>query len=309
MKTSVFWQTKQIVEGLKFLCEMSTSVLINSRRDEKPKVRYSTPGHLSPNYARPICLFCSFDEKSVIRKNVYYYLSKLKLAGFDIIFISSSEMISDTDLRECSKLCIRIIIRENRGYDFYGWKIGLQEYPQYHLHSALLLANDSVLGPFFSIKNLIARLENNSADIIGMTDSLHFHPHLQSYFLYCKKTVINSEEFAQFFSKIEVLEFKMAIIRKYEVGFSQSFGRRFKLSALYSLEGILNHIHYDNRPKYWIDATTCLWKPLLTEFNFPFLKKKLLIKRGINIEEVSEILARSGSNYTVDMLAEYIVST
>ncbi|TYP86050.1 rhamnosyltransferase [Nitrosomonas communis] len=128
--------------------EISASVFINSRREEKPKVRYSKPGHLSPTYARPICLFCSFDEKSVIRKNVYYYLSELKLAGFDIIFISSSEMILDTELKEFSKLYIRIIIRENRGYDFYGWKVGLQEYPQYHLHRALLLANDSVLGPF-----------------------------------------------------------------------------------------------------------------------------------------------------------------
>ncbi|SDW89610.1 rhamnan synthesis F family protein [Nitrosomonas communis] len=141
-----------------------------------------------------------------------------------------------------------------------------------------------------------------------MTDSLHFHPHLQSYFLYCKKTVINSQEFTRFFSEVEVLEFKMAIIKKYEVGFSQSFGRRFRLSALYSLESILNQIHYHDRPKNWIDATTCLWKPLLTEFNFPLLKKSFN-KRGISIEEVSEILARSGPNYTVDMLAEYMVST
>nr|WP_256211968.1 rhamnan synthesis F family protein [Nitrosomonas communis] len=94
---------------------------------------------------------------------------------------------------------------------------------------------------------MIARLENNNADIIGMTDSLHFSLHLQSYFLYCKKAVINSQEFIQFFSKVEVLEFKMAIIRKYEVGFSQSFGHRFKLSAVYSLENILNQIHYDDK--------------------------------------------------------------
>ena len=129
MKTAIFWQTKKIIEDLKFLREMLASVLINSRRYEKPKVWYSKRGYLSPNYARPICLFYSFDEKSVIRKNVYYYLSELKLAGFDIIFISSSDMILDTDLKQFSKLCIRIIVRENRGYDFYGWNIGLQEIP------------------------------------------------------------------------------------------------------------------------------------------------------------------------------------
>lgn len=287
---------------------MSVYMITKRASSEKPIVRYSERGYLAPNYDRPICFFCGYDEKNIIKKNVYHYLNELMQAGFDIVFISSNKIVSDTDLEKLSKLCIRIIVRENRGYDFYGWKIGLQEYPQYHLHSALLLANDSVLGPLFSIRKIITRLENNDADIIGMTDSLHFYPHLQSYFLYCKKSVMVSEEFTDFFSRVEVLGFKMAIVRKYEVGFSQLLARRFKLSALYSLESILNRIHYTDRPKNWIDATVYLWKPLIIEFKFPFLKKNLLIKRGVSIEEISEVFAESSANYTVDMLAEYIAS-
>ncbi|KIO48984.1 lipopolysaccharide biosynthesis protein [Nitrosospira sp. NpAV] len=239
---------------------------------------------------------------------MFHYLNELVQAGFNVVFISSSDTISDADLKKLSKFCVRIIIRENKGHDFYGWKTGLREYPQYRAHSALLLANDSVLGPLFSIRDIIAKLEDKDADIVGMTDCLRFHPHLQSYFLYCKKSVVASEEFAGFFERVEVLEFKMAIIRRYEVGFSRLLSHRFKLSALYNLEDILDRVQYLERPKNQVDTTFHLWKPLITEFQFPFLKKSILTRRGISIEEVAAALADSNSSYTADILSDCIVS-
>lgn len=40
---------------------------------------------------------------------------------------------------------------------------------------------------------------------------------------------------------------------------------------------------------------------------FPFLKKSLLTKRGVGIEEVSTALAESGSTYNIDILADWIM--
>ena len=182
--------------------------------------------------------------------------------------------------------------------DFYSWKTGLEKYPQYTAHAGLLLTNDSILGPFFSITDIISRLENHDADIVGMTECFRFYPHLQSYFLYCKKSVIVSKEFISFFNRVDVLEFKKAIIRKYEIGFSRSLKRRFKLSALYNLQSILDRVQYVERPKQWVEPTFHLWKPLITEFKFPFLKKSLVTRMGVSSEEISATLAESGSTYT-----------
>ena len=139
-----------------------------------------------------------------------------------------------------------------------------------------------------------------------MTDSLQFRPHLQSYFLYCKKTVSNSQEFISFFNSINVLGFKMAIVRKYEVGFSQSLCNRFKLSALYSLENTLSRIQRLEKPRNLIDATHDLWKPLITELKFPFLKKRIVAKRRLTIGEISKVLTESNSNYPTSILADQI---
>jgi lipopolysaccharide biosynthesis protein len=198
--------------------------------------------------------------------------------------------------------------RENRGYDFYGWKTALEEYPQYKLHTGLLLANDSVLGPLFDISDIVARMENCDADIIGMTNSFQFHPHLQSYFLYCKKNVILSEEFTRFFQNVEVLELKIAIIRRYEVGFSRILGRRFRVMALYDLKQLVARVGYYEKPVKWVNPFV-FWKPLITEFKFPFLKKSLLTgKKVLDREDIPEIVEQY-TTYNLDLIKNPILPT
>lgn len=301
------WAVKGVVKDLKYARDLSFYLLKREKANERPLVRLYEKS-ISPHYERPVCLFSSFDNNSVVRENVYYYLNSLVLAGFNVVFISSSDALSEVDLEKLSRCCVAIINRENKGYDFYGWKTALEKYPEYREHSGLLLANDSVLGPLFSIRDIIARLEGSEADIIGMTDSFRFYPHLQSYFLYCKKNVVSSEEFLRFFTEVDVLEFKMAIIRRYEVGFSRVLGHRFRLSALYGLEQILTQIDYHQRPMDWIEPTSHLWKPLIADLGFPFLKKSVLTRRGVGIEEVSATLAETGSSYNTDILNDWILS-
>ncbi|HVW65206.1 MAG TPA: rhamnan synthesis F family protein [Nitrosospira sp.] len=301
MKKFIKWPIRAIKRDMRYFRDLSLYLMSREQTDEKPYVRYCKTGSISPSFKRPVCFFSTYDSEGIVRPNVIHYLGQLVHAGFDIVFISSSDTISNDDLGKLSNYCIKIINRVNRGYDFYSWKTGLEKYPHFHEHAAVLLANDSVIGPLFNISGIIEKLEANRADVLGMTDCYQFHPHLQSYFLYCKKHVAISKEFNRFFSCIDVFEFKMAIIRKYEVGFSRLLQRRFKLSALYNLETILNQASYSARPKKWIDPTFHLWKPLITELNFPFIKKSLVTKWGISIEEISATLAGSHASHRIDI--------
>jgi glycosyltransferase involved in cell wall biosynthesis len=231
------------------------------------------------------------------------------MAGFDTVFISTSTSISESDLKKLVGYCIRIISRENRGYDFYSWKVGLDQYPHYQEHAGLLLANDSVHGPLFDFGDIIARLESCDADIVGMTDNFRYYPHLQSYFIYCKRPVVLSKEFVNFFSHVKTIQLKSAVIRKYEVGFAQILGKQFRLAALYPLEDILDQTTYLERPKSEIDPTFRLWKPLITKFKFPFLKRSLLTRRGVSIHEVTSVLAQSDSDFDVNILDGFVAES
>ena len=300
------WQLKAIFKDLQYLGDLAFHLFARKATQAIPLVRFYGKGSISPNYDKPVCFFCSYDAEGIVRENVYHYLDELVLAGFNIVFISSSDEIRGADIEKLSRRCVRIMNRENKGYDFYGWKTGLGKYAQYKYHAGVLLANDSVLGPLFSISDIIARFDRCEADVVGMTDSFHFHPHLQSYFIYCKKNVVLSEEFVQFFREVDTLELKIAIIRKYEVGFSRLLGARFRLSALYGLDSVLARVDYHQRPRKWIESTFHLWKPLITEFKFPFLKKSVLTRRGVSVEEIGTVLAESGSPYDLDILNDWI---
>ena len=305
MMKRLHWQYKSLKLEFKYHYNTLLSRLRKNELRRKPIIRFSQSGNVEPDFDRPVCFFCSYDPRSNIKQYVYYYLDALKSAGFDIVFISASDTVSATDLAKLSNLCIQIINKENRGYDFYGWKIGLSEYPSYRSHKALLLTNDSILGPLFEFCDIIPKLDNIEADLIGMTDSLYHHPHLQSYFLYCKKTVVTSPEFIGFFNNMEVLSYKMAIIRKYEIGFSKLLSRRFKLAALYSIRNAASLLQRTDKPKHLIDPTHDLWKPLITELGFPFLKRRVAIKRRISETEIAKIMADSNAIYPMDVLLDH----
>lgn len=296
------WTLGPIVKDLEYFRDLSFYRLTRRKINDKPSIKHYREG-LSPNHERPVCLFCSYDKESIVRENVYYYLNELRLAGFDIVFISTSDAIRDTDIERLSRCCIKIMNRENRGYDFYGWKIALEKYPQYKLHTGLLLANDSVLGPLFDFSNIVAKLENCDADVIGMTNSFQFYPHLQSYFLYCKKNVVLSEEFTGFFQKVEVLELKIAIIREYEVGFSRLLGRRFRIMALYDLRQLIAQAGYYEKPMKWVNPFV-FWKLLITDFKFPFLKKSLLTgKKVLDRGDIPKVIERY-TTYDLNLFGE-----
>ena len=300
------WRVKSILKDLGYQCELLLCVLTRGQSSNEPHIRYNVEGAISPDHVRPLCLFSSYDSESVVRESVYHYLRKLEMAGFDTVFISTSASISESDLKKLAGCCIRIISRENRGYDFYSWKVGLEAYPQYHEHAGLLLANDSVYGPLFDFGDIVTRLENHDADIVGMTDSFRYYPHLQSYFIYCKRSVVMSKEFINFFDQVKVIQLKSAVVRKYEVGFARILGKQFRLAALYPLEDMLDQTAYLERPKSEIDPTFRLWKTLIIKFRFPFLKRSLLTRRGVSIHEVTSVLVQSDSDFDVNVLDGFV---
>ena len=303
------WRVKSILKDLGYQCELLLYVLTRGQSSNEPHIRYNVEGAIPPDHVRPVCLFSSYDSESIVRESVYYYLRQLKMAGFDTVFISTSDAISELDLKKLAGYCIRIISRENRGYDFYSWKVGLEAYPQYHEHAGLLLANDSVYGPLFDFGDIITRLGNCDADIVGMTDSFRYYPHLQSYFIYCKRSVVLSKEFINFFDQVKVIQLKSVVVRKYEVGFARILGKQFRLAALYPLEDMLDQAAYIERPKCEIDPTFRLWKLLIVKFKFPFLKRSLLTRRGVSPYEVTSVLAQSDSDFDVYMLTIFIAET
>ncbi|NHN87898.1 rhamnan synthesis F family protein [Acetobacter conturbans] len=130
-----------------------------------------------------VCLFAAYTPKGELAPHTVYYLSELIQCGFTIhLALSGCDDIANSTLDFCTINKIIPWTRPNIGHDFGAWKdLILHGYAE--KASRILLANDSVFGPFTSLKPLFNRMANRDADVWGLLESLSVTPHLQSWFV------------------------------------------------------------------------------------------------------------------------------
>ncbi|MBL1244880.1 MAG: hypothetical protein COA39_010930 [Sulfurimonas sp.] len=268
------------------------------------------------------CVFAHFDKDNIVDEYVYYYLKELVIITDKIVFVTVSD-INAEHVQRLELMNIDVIKRNNIGYDFYSYKIGIQNL-NLNLYDEVIICNDSAFGPLIPLDELFSKMNSVNCDFWGITESNLVAYHVQSYFIVYRKALVNSSMFYKSWNDIEVLEDKSQIIEKYEIGLSQLYIRNgfngtvykkdhvhrktliiymFKLllqapSRLFSF--IKDPIFYVNViVKKQYNASVNFWKNLLTEGDLPFLKKSLVTDKKDGQENYKniEIIFQNDSQY------------
>ncbi len=235
-----------------------------------------------------ICLFAHFDPSNKIREYVILHLSELKKLDFEIIFISTSSLNS-SEIEKISSLASCIVQRENIGYDFGSWVIGLNLIKDKNAKE-VILTNDSIYGPFSDLKLNYLEMQKKNLDLWGLTDSFEVRYHIQSYFLCINEKILNDKRFWDWLNNFYYYrsEFKTLIVNKYEIGISRFLlSLNYKIGAFisyYDLIEKLDEKEISNRSleSVFKNPTLNLWEILILEYNFPYLKRNLLTSQRIS---------------------------
>lgn len=269
------------------------------------------------------CVYSHFDKNGIVESYVLDALKKIKASGFKIILVSTSPSIDDVSIQKLKRLASVISIRENVGYDFGSYKLGIQHLFKHNIKpNQLLISNDSVFGPIFDLKPLIEK--SKRFDVYGMTDSTDHAYHLQSYFIIYNSKVLKSRHFTKFWDSVELLDssapnFKNIIIQNYEVGGTQFFIKNgFRIGAAFGinqiiksqLESFLVEIELAKKTpglklkKFVIghNPTHNYWENLI-RMGFPYIKRELLTKNPTNspLENWATVIDDTAS-YDVKMI-------
>lgn len=169
-------------------------------------------------------IFAHFDKVGLLDPHVEFMLTKLRPHCAAFIFVSTS--ILPAELKKAEAICDIAIGRDNAGYDFVSWKIGLHLLEGWADFDEIIFINDSLYGPLFDLDLLFRKVDRKLCDIWGMTFSYQTAPHLQSFFFSFRKSVIETDDFKLFWTSVEVLESKDDIIYSYEVGMTEFFKSR-----------------------------------------------------------------------------------
>jgi lipopolysaccharide biosynthesis protein len=281
-----------------------------------------------------VCVFVHFDQKGEIHDYVLHYLKAIKAIDFDIIFVSNARTLNPMALSKVLGIASVVIRRANTGYDFGAYKDGISCVPKIKNLELLLLANDSVYGPFNSLATVIGRTRGTRAQFWGLTDSWDTAYHLQSYFLLFGPEAINNPVFEKFWRNVRYTNSKDYIIRKYEVGLTQRLTRAgVRGTALFSTReaaravndavrnGALSNKSLDESSAEFLETvykhlekgvplniSHYLWDYLIVKMGYPFLKRELLQKNPVAIPHIArwQQVITSVSDFDTDIIVRHL---
>ncbi len=173
-----------------------------------------------PITASKVLLYASYDSNSVIQPHVVDQLSFFSQAGYQIVWVSTSNEVSVFEFNKIHDFVKIALLRSNEGYDFASWRLGYELVKDLKIDS-LIMMNDSCLGPAFDFTPLLQRMEILEDVAYGITKSYEIAPYLQSYFIHFGRKLIESGLVRRYFNRIRILKSKWGIVRFFEIGGSQ----------------------------------------------------------------------------------------
>lgn len=203
----------------------------------------------------------------VVSRSLRELVRQLSGYGYRTVIVSAAEFAEPLDWGGTLPAESIVLRKPNIGYDFGSWAVGLAALPTITQAPHVILANDSVLGPFTDIGGLLADFESSIADVWGLTDTRQFSHHLQSYFLGYRNGVLAERPLQDFFAGVRQERSKWEIIKHNELA----------LSRLLHREGYITRSAF--RGDDVVDAgdnpVIAGWHALI-ERGFPFIKRQIV---------------------------------
>lgn len=221
---------------------------------------------------RRVCLFAQYHPRQRLRPPLLSYLSALQACGYQTFVAASGEAPPpEADRAALAETGATLLCRANGGLDFGAWQFLVRQGCADGA-DRVLLANDSVFGPFTPLAPVIAGLEAGGHDVWGLLESRQRGWHLQSWFLHFTGEAFRHERvrrvFAQPFERMD----KDAVIERGELGLGVALQEaglragaliRARDATRSARHHALNMMHLD-------------WAHNLLRRGMPFLKIELL---------------------------------
>ncbi len=164
-----------------------------------------------------------FHQNGRVALNTFALVEEMAKLSDSIVFISTNLNASEaTRLKKNAE----VIQRENIGYDFWSYKLGIEHLGDLSQFERVVICNTSfiVLDPSFLVKSFTGPVED--IGLLGLSRNGDMGDHIQSYWISFEGTqLLNSPEFIGWWSSLMPLNDRTENINKYEVGLSSYFSK------------------------------------------------------------------------------------
>jgi lipopolysaccharide biosynthesis protein len=167
--------------------------------------------------------------------NTHALVAEMAKYTDSIVFVSTNLQENESNLLK--KYAI-VIQRENIGYDFWSYKLGIDKLGDLSRFDRIVICNTSFicLNPKFLVQNFTSEILE--VGVRSISKSYENSEHLQSYWLSFEgNLLLTSPEFRSWWSQLVPLDQRQKNIDLYEIGLSTYFLKLgYSLNALFKIE-------------------------------------------------------------------------
>lgn len=258
-----------------------------------------------------IVFFVFFDQNGIVDAYVYHLVKSMKQYAQKVVIISNSEIVHE-DKERLEKYTEFIIKRENIGFDAGAYKDVFTKYfacEKWEKWDEVILINDTIFGPIFSMDDVFHIMDKQSVDFWGMTkheaskwsDGSIMKKHIQSYFVAFRKSVLLSNLFTEFWSQLAYPITLDDAVHNFECYMTSYFETRGFLSGVYTDFVEHGYIMEDDElvyDKYVYE--------LVSVSKMPFIKRKALGPLNYTNANKTIEYVKNNTDYDVEMILSNI---
>lgn len=187
-----------------------------------------------PADGRRLLIYVVYDVRGEVETYIPYALRGLREHVSHILVVVNGDLTAEgrRALETCSD---EILVRENRGFDIWGYKDGLDSVgDSISAYDEVILANDTWYGPIRPFGPVFERLDRQALHFWGMTDHARVEPHpftrtgylpyhLQSYWVAVRREMFSSATWQDYWRDLpEMTSYEDAVV-KHEGVFTEHF--------------------------------------------------------------------------------------
>ena len=269
-----------------------------------------------------VAIYFFYDKDGIVDGYVDYFLEDLK-KNLDRLIVVCNGKLTSEGRKKFSKYTSEIIVRENKGFDVWAYKEGIEYIGWDNLknYDELIMLNMTIMGPIYPFKEMFDEMDSRKdLDFWGIT-KFHKFPvdpwgliqygyipeHIQSHFIAVRKPMLKSYEFKQHWEKMRMINTYFESVSYHESIFTKKFNDKGFKSDTYvnsnDLKDFTDHPIIDY-PKKIIKENKC---PIFKRRSF-FNSYDDFLTRGMGRSSLELFkYIEKNTNYDVNLIWDNIL--
>lgn len=184
-----------------------------------------------------LAIYFFYDKDGVVDEYIPYMLENLNKNISELLVVCNGKLTLESRVK-LEKYTENILVRENKGFDVWAYKEGLETYGWDKLSEfdEVILMNFTIMGPLYPFKEMFDEMDRRDIDFWGIT-SYHRTPfdpfgtikynyvplHIQSHFITIRSKMLKSIEFRKYWEDMPMVTNYEEAIGFHEAIFTKGF--------------------------------------------------------------------------------------